>query len=186
MESDPDITPEESEASLQHSEAHYRLFFGKRADSYMEVVKKIANGKKFVFNVPAFFLGMFWMAYRKMYREIVVVFVFLALEGFVEAMILEAYGVPEENTSIIDLVITIIWSVLLGFYSNYLFVAMANREISKVLELNLPEEEADALIAKNGGTSFIGVVALVLNLMPDFGHGRYVWQLNARNHHKWS
>ncbi|WP_457638579.1 DUF2628 domain-containing protein, partial [Persephonella sp.] len=62
----------------------YRLFIGKNADYHIEKFKKFEEtGGALSWNWAAFFLGIVWMLYRKMYLYGVLAFLFSMLLGFI-------------------------------------------------------------------------------------------------------
>ena len=75
----------------------YESYFQENADYYVNQTKKIDKSGKCSFSVPAFFLGFFWMAYRKMYTHILILIGMIFAESFIEEALYE-YGVISINT----------------------------------------------------------------------------------------
>ena len=75
----------------------YESYFQENADYDVKETKKIDKSGKCSFSVPAFFLGFFWMAYRKMYTHILILIGMIFAESFIEEALYE-YGVISINT----------------------------------------------------------------------------------------
>ncbi|WP_052342626.1 DUF2628 domain-containing protein [Bacillus sp. EB01] len=109
-------------------------------------------------NWAAFFAGMFWLGYRKMYKIVLIILgAFLAFD--IISLIINNPILDEMNYSI-----GIVTSVILGMSGNYYYYKNAQDKIKNVKNLlpHNPTGQEDAL-RKQGGSSWGGVF-IVLGL----------------------
>ena len=134
----------------------YRIFIGERADYYIERFKKFdETGGAISWNWAAFFLGVVWMFYRKMYLYAFLIFLALIFLGLLIAVLspgnkLLAFGLQ-------------VW-VWFGFgaFGNYLYYTFVKNKVSQI-ERSYPDEETQKVIlAKSGGTSLSSAVLFVI------------------------
>ena len=101
------------------------------------------EGNMFSFNWSALLFGAYWMAYRKMY-------------AIAAVMAVVSIIIPFLGIGLLSLALLIFNGVL----GNYLYMKDIDRRTQKALDMD--PEQRDAYIEKNGGTSFVPVVLLVL------------------------
>lgn len=135
----------------------YRAYFGKDADYYLERLEKFNNGNKFIFNGYAFFFGILWFAYRKMYVEAIAIFGGII---FIEILINIIFNIENSN---IDRFSGILYGLITGFIANYLYISKAKRIVEKVKNENdLSHDEPISYLSKEGGTSWAAVFVAIL------------------------
>ena len=123
-------------------------YVGKKADVYFRKWG-IESGpiRTMSFNIPAFFLGYIWAAYRKMYGVLfALLFVWL---------VFDAYTYSQGDDSGIAKAIGFGTSFLLGWFGNYLYYLQAKRKIDKIKKLN--PSNIKEKIEKAGGASILSV-----------------------------
>lgn len=98
-------------------------------------------------NWYAFLFGVFYLGYRKIYLEV-------AIYILVTTTISAILGQFVENTIYFDLVSWIIVGILFNTY----YLDKANKQIKKVKQLGLTTDEELILLAKQGGTSKLGIL----------------------------
>lgn len=135
-----------------------RFFFGSQADYYTDVAEDLDAGK-LRFNEGAFFLGMFWMAYRKMYANAAITFGFFVVEG-----LLEDWLIPElSQTKGYILGSGLVIASVLGTIGNRLYINFARQRVSTIAS---PAADLDpdtiTQLRKAGGTSWTGPLVLLL------------------------
>lgn len=103
------------------------------------------------FNFAAFFFGLYYMCYRKMYGRSVLIFLLIIVAAFAVGFLAPALS------GILPLVI---W-LSEGFYFNKMYIAHALKKIEKIRTNNpmASYEELDAICSRKGGTS-IGLIFL--------------------------
>lgn len=144
---------------------YWSSYFGSESTYYMGELEKLRAGRSQEFRVVAFFFGMLWMTYRKMYVVALSTFLLIMLEGTLEGVVEEIFpdvaGIVEGAGSLISIGL----SVAMGIYGNRLYLWDARRNIRQVL-LEMPashDQEIMDRIARRGGTSGLAVLlALVL------------------------
>ena len=150
---------------MKHKDEHYRSFFGKDSNYFLAIKDRFDNGEKVVFNSYACIFGMGYMIYRKMYRFLLLIFTFLMVEVYLEQVFIQQFEIGLDKQRAIQLVSMVFWATVVGSVSNRFYMAQANRSISRVLKLDLPETETFERIQKAGGTSIIIPVCIVLSII---------------------
>lgn len=140
--------------------SHYHTFFQERSSYYIDKVNKYKEGKKFTFNIAAFFFGFIWFTYRKMYLEAFLLFLFIVVEGIIEASILSTLS--QEESSAVGLVMTVLMGAALGFLGNYLYIRKAERTIRKALQKENDPQKIDEYLHRKGGTSYLFIIAILV------------------------
>lgn len=160
---------------MKHSEEHYKLYFGKKADYYFDIVTELDSGKRVVFNLFSFLFGLFWMLYRKLYLPLLIVVILIFLESMIEQTILISINASPVTEAVVEKISLFIWVSLLGFFGNTMYINQANRKITKILALNLTIEETDRKIKKAGGTTLIPhlIIAAIIAAFIYLGQKEY-------------
>ncbi|WP_299099626.1 DUF2628 domain-containing protein [uncultured Winogradskyella sp.] len=147
----------------EENKIYYENYFQSNADYYIEQMDKINTGKKFTFNVAAFFLGIFWMAYRKMYIHIAIVFGIILAEMLIEEMLLGLGVISYAVYEVIDFISMFIWSFLFATLSNGLYISKTKKDIRKILNENKDTIIQNEMIIKKGGVnSFAPIILLFI------------------------
>lgn len=145
--SSPPKTPKPLEESPDHfgEEDLQMLFVGKRYEYYIKkwAILKI-RGSSVSWNWAAFFFGIGWIAYRKMYAYAFVVVGLLCLETLCEM----AFSIPANISNGIAIGV---W-LSFGLYGNYWYWLHSGKRIREIIAASPPHEIQGELI-KKGGTS---------------------------------
>ncbi|WP_298547134.1 DUF2628 domain-containing protein [uncultured Aquimarina sp.] len=147
---------------MKHTEEHYTSFFMDEDDYYIDVVRSYGNGRRFRFSPYAFFLGVFWLLYRKMYLTVFTLFLLGMAETMFMDLLYENYLISDRTYKTIDIISRILWSAGLGFFGNKFYILEANRKISKVLNKNLSEEDTRVQLGKLGGTTLLPHLIIII------------------------
>ena len=100
----------------------------------------------------AFFLGIFWLGYRKMYQPIIIILgIYLAFD------FLEVVTNYHPFASMLVKVVPYARLHCLGMYGNALYYRHARKQINKIL----PYDPDHQLLSRKGGTSGKGVFAAI-------------------------
>lgn len=139
--------------------AELRAFVGPRAERYLHHWTNLRSGKSSMagINVAAFFLGPVWYAYRRMYVEVAVILGSIAAVAVLELILESVVG---EIPAALDSPINIAFGVAMGLFANPLYYRRAKRIIATVSSHD-PQRRLEE-IASRGGTSWAGVVVLLL------------------------
>lgn len=109
-------------------------------------------------NWAAFFLNVFWMLYRRMYREVAVVFGVLAMT----TVLAELAG--REGGRVEDRILRWLTGGVLGIVGNGLYLRKVRRALAEVAS-ETDRDRRQAALRRSGGTSWLAVVLglLVIN-----------------------
>jgi hypothetical protein len=144
-----------------------RLFVGKKSDYYINKWNKAKNNQSW--NWAAFFTGLFWVGYRKMYKVIFITFGIFLLLDIITILV---------NSPVLDNLnnygVSVGMAVVFGTSGNYFYSLLAKRRIQKIKDAypNNPEVQARE-IQKQGGSSwkgvFISLAVFVLYIVLNIG-----------------
>ena len=134
-----------------------KAFFGKQASYYLDVVQDFRDGVRFRYHTPAFFLGIFWMLYRKMYAVFFITVLLIMLEQQVEEWLFPALV----NNNAWNIVFTLAVASAIGFLVNLLYIRHALGKIEEVRALQLGEEQTLTELRRRGSTSWVGPLILL-------------------------
>lgn len=134
-----------------------KLFIGKKHAYYRRKWDASAGAEASTsWNWAAFFLGLGWMAYRKMYLNSFIYIGVITVGILVEIAFNVSYG--------LSTAITFSIAGLFGIQGNYWYKLHADRKTKEIIAFNAPEKARPEL-ERQGGTSIgaaIGFVALLL------------------------
>ena len=122
------------------------------------------SGKKLGFNFYAFLFGMFWMLYRKMHRFLLIILLVIIAESTLEFLILEWTNASLQTEQTLNKFSYFIWGSIIGLFANKGYIKMADRKISRILNLNLTQDITEKRIKKAGGTTITPLLVIILLL----------------------
>lgn len=139
-----------------------RYFVGEKYPFYESKWKRMKEkGNTTSLNFPAFFLSIFWLGYRKMYREVAILaLIFLAFD-----FILYLVGYQYTAQSLwdpVDRSINMGVAVMMGLFGNYFYQKHTLKKVSLIRNQGLTEEVKQMELKKRGEASFLGVLLSVL------------------------
>ncbi len=135
----------------------WSIFIGTPHDKYyIRKWLELEETGKYSFNIGAFFFGVSWMIYRKMYVESAFLLIFLFTEGIFEELLLEQLGFT--NTTIFGYLSSIGIATIVGFVGNKIYLNHTNRKISAIKNENYTETTYQQVLKERGGTSILAVV----------------------------
>ncbi|UQZ84563.1 hypothetical protein SK3146_03818 [Paenibacillus konkukensis] len=163
--SSPNTNFNTNQASIQtpmsSEEQELCTFVGSNADFYLKKWKYKDKG----WNWAAFFCVYFWLAYRKMYLNLMIVFLAHILAILLYLTIITS-SVGETSALlrlilpfVVSLVSLFIFPFFMGFYGNRMYYNHATRKIEHIKSKILNEAEREKRIRRQGG---VGVVDLFL------------------------
>ena len=148
----PDSTSLDSVASVNQLEQDRALFIGVKYESYYQAqFEKITPKKQYAgFNIAAFFLGVVWLFYRKMYR-----YGFMAIGLIVVIGMVEIFLGIESSGANIGL------AVAFGMFGNTLYRHHVDQQIAKIRQLGSGNVHTE--LENRGGTNIVaGSILLVI------------------------
>ena len=147
-----DSTPLEHVASVNQLEQDRALFVGAKYASYYQAqFEKITPKKQYAgFNIAAFFLGVVWLFYRKMYSY-----------GFMAIGLIVAIGIVEILLEIESSGANIGLAVAFGMFGNTLYRHHVDQQIAKTRQLGSGSVNTE--LENRGGTNIVaGSILLVI------------------------
>ena len=147
-----DSTSLDSVASVNQPEQDRALFVGLKYESYYQAqFEKITPKKQYAgFNIAAFFLGVVWLFYRKMYR-----YGFMAIGLIVVIGMVEIFLGIESSGANIGL------AVAFGMFGNTLYRHHVDQQIAKTRQLGSGSVNTE--LENRGGTNIVaGSILLVI------------------------
>ena len=147
-----DSTSLDSVASVNQLEQDRTLFVGAKYESYYQAqFEKITPKKQYAgFNIAAFFLGVVWLFYRKMYSY-----------GFMAIGLIVAIGIVEILLGIESSGANIGLAVAFGMFGNTLYKHHVDQQIAKIRQFG--NSNVNTELEKHGGINLIvGSILLVM------------------------
>jgi hypothetical protein len=145
-----------------NSESYLRVYFGPRSEYYLKKYKAFHSGKKFSFNISAFFAGLFWFLYRKLYVQAVLLLLLSYILRYLVTLFYNVVVVDVEIQRLINLLLTATFGVICGFLGNYLYVKKSERQIKNALSKTENEDERIQLLKAAGGIAWTPIVLLLI------------------------
>ena len=147
-----DSTSLDSVASVNQPEQDRALFVGLKYESYYQAqFEKITPKKQYAgFNIAAFFLGVVWLFYRKMYSY-----------GFMSIGLIVVIGMVEIILGIESSGANIGLAVAFGMFGNTLYKYHVDQQIAKIHQLGSGSVHTE--LENRGGTNIVaGSILLVI------------------------
>ena len=147
-----DSTSLDSVASVNQPEQDRALFVGLKYESYYQAqFEKITPKKQYAgFNIAAFFLGVVWLFYRKMYSY-----------GFMAIGLIVAIGMVEILLGIESSGANIGLAVAFGMFGNTLYKHHVDQQIAKIRQFG--NSNVNTELENRGGTNIVaGSILLVI------------------------
>ncbi len=147
-----DSTSLDSVASVNQLEQDRALFVGAKYESYYQAqFEKITPKKQYAgFNIAAFFLGVVWLFYRKIYSY-----------GFMAIGLIVVIGMVEIILGIESSGANIGLAVAFGMFGNTLYKYHVDQQIAKIRQLGSGSVNTE--LENRGGTNIVaGSILLVI------------------------
>jgi hypothetical protein len=137
----------------------FEIFFGESGEYYLGKLDQNEQGKRINFNLPAFFFGIFWFLYRRMYLQAFIILAFIYIYSIIEQFLWGNYLYNSDFATGIYLIDSLLFASFTGFFGNWIYINHAKRKIRKLLT----KFESDELLLKKnlkkaGGTSHVWVL----------------------------
>jgi len=131
-----------------------RTFVGPRADYYLARWGRIAQGasRALGFNAAAFFLTLFWLLFRRMYRVFWIAVGLITASAVLEEIVLAAAGLKE--APLLDLLMSVIVAATFGTYGTYWYYQHTRRQFARLAAGSSTDRE---MVRRVGGTSWFAV-----------------------------
>ena len=130
-------------------------FVGKNDFFYLGKWRKYSESTFKGWNWAAFFFGISWMAYRRMYTEALLYYLFIAFAGVLIVVTFGAIGIRVNG----DLLRSIL-QLFVVIFGNAIYRKKALRVLRKTIHLS--ETDRLSVLEAKGGTSVAGVICCIL------------------------
>jgi hypothetical protein len=138
-------------------------FVGTNTDYYINQWDLHHTGKpKMSFNFATAFLGIYWMAYRRMFRYIFALLGFYLLFDAVLYYGFDPYYSLDKTYHPAKLVLSIVMFFIMGSIGNYLYYRKACNEVEKVKRKNKIIHSQKAELNEKGGTNPLFILFAVV------------------------
>jgi hypothetical protein len=146
---------------------YFELFFEPSSDYYLKKLESFENGKKFSFNPYVFLFGFLWFLYKKMHLEAIMLLGLVFIISMLEQIFVEGQlSKNPDAIKVIEFSTTIIFSLVLGFLGNYIYIRHAKKKISELVQKNQDdEEELKRSLAYLGGSSHLWVIIALVAML---------------------
>ncbi|MFB9864653.1 DUF2628 domain-containing protein [Rufibacter immobilis] len=162
------MQPHAPQPEPDDTDDYFHAYFGADAEYYMDRLEQYRQGRKLMFNWGAFFFGIAWMLYRKLYKEALLAMATIVVLSFLVERLIQTAGLTGGAALLANNAFTIGWSLLLGFIGNWLYLRQAHVQVQKVLAQAPGQQAAFAQLQQLGGITFIPhiiVAALIAVLL---------------------
>lgn len=144
-----------TEADKEIPNQQIEKFVGKSFAFYQQKWQKSKadNNNPMSWNMAAFFLGLVWMVYRKMYKYAFIVFGVIVVESIFEEML--------GFSSAMTYAANIVFALIFGFYGNAIYQRHVNNKIAEITT-SYPPEKVELEIERQGGVNIAFAVGISL------------------------
>jgi Protein of unknown function (DUF2628) len=132
--------------------------------AYYQQKWQLAPGQFTGFNIAAFFLGVFWLIYRKMYLYATIFLAIIIVDISIEMF----YPLPDIIGKSLNWAIAAVFGVL----GNYWYKLHTAKKVKAITE-SFPPDQVQAELIKQGGTNIAG--ALIALVVLGSLIGGFVW-----------
>jgi len=140
----------------------FSSFFGRSPDYYIERLNWYLTGKKYSFNIYAFFLGAYWLLYRKMYKPFMMIIRCLILTQIIIEISYSFGAIGNSLYNDFDLILIFVLSGLTGCCANNWYIRKSIKIIESTNKGLTDPIIKEQVFKKKGGTSLIGPIILIV------------------------
>lgn len=148
------------------SKDYYVAFFGKRHEYFIKRLVDLAETKSWSFNIGAFFFGLFWFLYHRLYLAALAIAIVIFMESIAEDYLFMKLEASFEAVKSMQVIITILSSIVLGYLANNIYLKYSVRKVAKILEQTTEDEEVRvqqlSKAGKNNGTLIVALIIIVI------------------------
>ena len=143
----------------------FEKYYQNSPSYYIKQLESYQESGKCSFSVAAFFLGLFWMAYRKMYRVVLIIIGIILAETIIEEMLLNFNVISPDAYEVIDRLSMLVWGGVIGIISNKLYIKRSIKDVEEVLSNNYNDNDINDSITRKGGVNWIAPFILLFGLV---------------------
>jgi hypothetical protein len=154
--------------NLENYNEYFISYFGRSAEYYIDRLKWYFNGSKTSFNIYAFFMGGFWLLFRKMYRQFFLILLFLFLYGIILEILYLTGVINYIIYSDIGKANYLILPAITGCFSNKWYVKKSIKSVQNAVATFNDPINAHEYLNRKGGTSIVGPIVLLISSIVFF------------------
>ena len=136
-------------------------YFGDNGSYYLPVMIDFEKGKKFCFNVWAFFFGLLWQLYRKLYTMMLLFITIAIVESIIRKWAIQCWNLEGDSIKLINLIVILIYGTVYGYTGNYFLMRKAQKKIALILTNENDEIIILEKIRKTGSENRMGVTLVL-------------------------
>lgn len=148
--------------------ALFKAYYQTETKYYIDRLEKYLNGQSHSFNIKALLISYLYLCYRKMFKWAGIFFLISFAISIIQSIFLSGLidNFVSYNTSIaIEKVIDLVFFVVIGAYTNRLYLEQSIRDIDRIKKQTSDHEERLRLAAKKGGVNWVVPFALIVFLI---------------------
>lgn len=144
---------------------YFENFFGERKDYFIPKLIALENGKKYSFNIGAFFFGIFWVLYRRLYIHSLIIFFVVIVESKIEKILLIRLGDTRDMEISLRVIWLIVFGIILGYSGNYFYLKHSKKRVEVIVSSTDDETIKMKKLRKSGSGNWILVLSILLILV---------------------
>jgi flagellar biosynthesis protein FlhB len=140
---------------------YFQAYFGDQWGYYLPIMIDLEKGKKFCFNVWAFFFGLFWQLYRKLYTMMFLFITIAIVESIIRKWAIQYWSLEGDSIKLINLIVILIYGTVYGYTGNSFLMRKAQKKIALILSTENDEIIILEKIRKTGSENRMGVTLVL-------------------------
>lgn len=147
--------------------ALFKAYYHNETAYYIKRLERYLEGKRYSFNIKAFFLSVFYLSYRKMYKWIVIYLLAALIIGVMQSLVFLGFYEQMSQSTLtgINQLFKLIFLLVLAFYANKIYIEESIRGMIEIKEKTTDHKERLRLAAKKGGVNWIAPFLLLVGFL---------------------
>lgn len=148
--------------NLKEYQQYFHSYFGRSPDYYTKRLELYLQGKKYSFNIYAFFFNCAWLVFRKMYKPfLLLLLVFLILAIIVETLH-QTGAISNSTNSDINILYYFLIPAITGCFSNKWYIKRSIKTVETAVSNSDDSTSVTEYLKKKGGTSTVALVIFII------------------------
>ncbi|NOU19768.1 MAG: DUF2628 domain-containing protein [Bacteroidales bacterium] len=144
---------------------YFEIYFGKRKGYFIPKLIDLENGKRFSFNIGAFFFGIFWVLYRRLYILSLIIIGVAFVESKIEEFLVNRLGDSPDIEISLRVLWLLVYGTILGYFGNYFFLKHSKRKVEKIVSSTDEETIKMKKLKKAGSGNWILILSIIFILI---------------------
>jgi hypothetical protein len=137
-------------------------YFDRQSDYYLEKYRSYQLGDKFTFNIGAFFGGVLWFIYRKLFLEASIIVSLLIVYGIAESLVYDLFSINSEFQKLSYFLSSVVFATVYGFIGNQRYIKCVENRANSILSKTTDENERMRLLKRKGGVLWTPILVILL------------------------